>query len=204
MGKARARGLAIGAAAPGLLAVLAGCSSGAEVGSTPTAATETPSWLFVMDAAGGTYDGESRTLTLTDTDPATVVFSDRPVRDAGRLSTEWILQSWEDDLFPGDPPNATVVVSDAADHQDAMVLELGTPTYGKDATVTFPATPVDGPVVGGQGREADTELPASFGDVAVFVDYTDQLCLNLSQCPDGQQVGATWGEHRRSHKKSSK
>ncbi len=156
-----------------------------------------------MDAAGGTYDGTSRTLTLTETDPATVVFTDRPDRDTGRFSTEWVLQSWDDKLFTGDPPNATVVVSDAAEEQDAMVVELGTPTYTKDATVTFPVTPVDGPVVGGQGRDADAKLPATFEDVAVFIDGPNWYCLNLSQCPDGQQVGATWGEHRRTHKRTS-
>ena len=158
---------------------------------------------MVMDAARGTYDGKSRTLTLTETDPATVVFTDRPDRDAGRYSTKWVLQSWEDDLFPGDPPNATVVVSNAPDQQDAMVVTLGSPSYTKDATVTFPVTPVDGQVLGGQGRKADAELPATFDDVAVFIDSSNQLCYNLAQCPDGQQVGATWGEKKRPHKRKS-
>lgn len=68
-------------------------------------------WLMVMKAeqaefaetANGNY-----TLTLTDVDPVTLAFTDRPERTAQAWDTTVVLDYWESE-FDGDPPNAGAI-----------------------------------------------------------------------------------------------
>jgi hypothetical protein len=68
--------------------------------------------LFVMNARGASLQGQ--TLTLTGVSPNSIVFADRPVRAAGHLLTEHLLEEWSAGSFAKDPPNATVSVSPSA------------------------------------------------------------------------------------------
>jgi hypothetical protein len=112
--------------------------------------------LFVMNARGASLQGQ--TLTLTGVSPNSIVFADRPVRAAGHLLTEHLLEEWSAGSFAKDPPNATVSVlsKDGASVRDAVV-ELKIPHLEGDK-LTFDVRVLEGDLIGADG-------PAS-----VFVD----------------------------------
>jgi hypothetical protein len=112
--------------------------------------------LIVMNARGASLQGS--TLTLTGVSPNSIVFADRPVRAAGHLLTEHLLEEWSAGSFAKDPPNATVSVlsKDGASVRDAVV-ELKIPHLEGDK-LTFDVRVLEGDLTGADG-------PAS-----VFVD----------------------------------
>lgn len=112
--------------------------------------------LFVMNARGASLQGQ--TLTLAGVSPNSIVFADRPVRSAGHLLTQHLLEEWTDGSFAKDPPNATVSVlsKDGASVRDAVV-ELRDPHLDNDR-LTFDVRVLEGDLAGADG-------PAS-----VFVD----------------------------------
>jgi hypothetical protein len=112
--------------------------------------------LFVMNARGAGLQGQ--TLTLTGISLNAIVFADRPVRAAGHLLTEHLLEEWTVGSFAKDPPNATVSVlsKDGASVRDAVV-ELKIPHLEGDK-LTFDVRVLEGDLTGADG-------PAS-----VFVD----------------------------------
>ncbi|MBV8455133.1 MAG: hypothetical protein JO122_00780 [Acetobacteraceae bacterium] len=112
--------------------------------------------LIVMNARGASLQGS--TLTLTGVSPNSIVFADRPVRAAGHLLTEHLLEEWSIGSFAKDPPNATVSVlsKDGASIRDAVV-ELKIPHLEGDR-LTFDVRVLEGDLTGAEG-------PAS-----VFVD----------------------------------
>jgi len=112
--------------------------------------------LFVMNARGASLQGS--TLTLNGVSPNSIVFADRPVRAAGHLLTEHLLEEWSVGSFAKDPPNATVSVlsKDGASVRDAVV-ELKIPHLEGDK-LTFDVRVLEGDLAGADG-------PAS-----VFVD----------------------------------
>jgi hypothetical protein len=50
--------------------------------------------LFVMNARGASLQGQ--TLTLANVSPNSIVFADRPLRSAGHLLTQHLLEEWTD------------------------------------------------------------------------------------------------------------
>lgn len=60
--------------------------------------------LFVLNARGASLQGQ--TLTLAGVSPNSIVFADRPVRAAGHLLTQHLLEEWTEGSFAKDPPNA--------------------------------------------------------------------------------------------------
>jgi hypothetical protein len=64
--------------------------------------------LFVLNARGASLQGQ--TLTLAGVSPTSIVFVDRPVRAAGHLPTEALLEEWTTGDFAKDAPNATISV----------------------------------------------------------------------------------------------
>jgi hypothetical protein len=112
--------------------------------------------LFVMNARGASLQGQ--TLTLDGVSPNSIVFADRPVRAAGHLLTQHLLEEWTEGSFAKDPPNATVSVmsKDGASVRDAVV-ELKLPHLEGDK-LTFDVRVLEGDLAGADG-------PAS-----VFVD----------------------------------
>jgi hypothetical protein len=112
--------------------------------------------LFVMNAWGAGLQGQ--TLTLDGVSPNSIVFADRPVRAAGHLLTQHLLEEWTEGSFAKDPPNATVSVmsKDGASVRDAVV-ELKIPHLEGDK-LTFDVRVLEGDLAGADG-------PAS-----VFVD----------------------------------
>jgi hypothetical protein len=112
--------------------------------------------LFVMNARGASLQGQ--TLTLAGVSPTSIVFADRPVRAAGHLPTEALLEEWTVGDFAKDAPNATVSVlsKDGLSARD-VVVELKSPHLDGDR-LTFVVRVLEGDLAGADG-------PAS-----VFVD----------------------------------
>ena len=146
---------------------------------TPTAATPSPSApgkssvkvdmvpsLFVMNARGASLQGQ--TLTLAGVSPTSIVFADRPVRAAGHLPTEALLEEWTTGDFAKDAPNATVSVlsKDGLSAHD-VVVELKSPHLEGDR-LTFDVRVLEGQLAGADG-------PAS-----VFVDIIGMPLTPLS------------------------
>ena len=74
----------------------------------PNANYKKADFLFVQKATSVTYaDGK---LTLAGVNPANVMFSDRPERIAGHMTTARFVPFWSEgsDSFLKDPPNATL------------------------------------------------------------------------------------------------
>ena len=69
-----------------------------------------PDYVYVISAEEGAFSG--RTLTMKRVAPAVVVFSDRPTRIAGHMSTNEFVRRfsrWADQI-DADPPNAVLSV----------------------------------------------------------------------------------------------
>jgi hypothetical protein len=122
--------------------------------------------LFVMNARGASLQGQ--TLTLAGVSPTSIVFADRPVRAAGHLPTEALLEEWTTGDFAKDAPNATVSVlsKDGLSAHD-VVVELRTPHLEGDR-LTFDVRVLEGELAGADG-------PAS-----VFVDIIGMPLTPLS------------------------
>jgi hypothetical protein len=122
--------------------------------------------LFVMNARGASLQGQ--TLTLAGVSPTSIVFADRPVRAAGHLPTEALLEEWTTGDFAKDAPNATVSVlgKDGVSARD-VVVELRTPHLEGDR-LTFDVRVLEGDLAGADG-------PA-----AVFVDIIGMPLTPLS------------------------
>ena len=122
--------------------------------------------LFVMNARGASLQGQ--TLTLAGVSPTSIVFADRPVRAAGHLPTEALLEEWTTGDFAKDAPNATVSVlsKDGLSAHD-VVVELKSPHLEGDR-LTFDVRVLEGDLAGADG-------PA-----AVFVDIIGMPLTPLS------------------------
>ena len=70
-----------------------GATSAPPPGKSTVKADMVPS-LFVMNAHGASLQGQ--TLTLAGVSPNSIVFADRPVRAAGHLLTQHLLEEWTD------------------------------------------------------------------------------------------------------------
>jgi hypothetical protein len=108
--------------------------------------------LFVMNAHGAGLQGQ--TLTLAGVSPTSIVFADRPVRAAGHLPTEALLEEWNTGDFAKDAPNATVSVlsKDGLSAHD-VVVELRTPHLDGDR-LTFDVRVLEGDLAGADGPAA--------------------------------------------------
>ena len=142
--------------------ILAGCGPSSD--TTDKSATadrssekETVELLFVLDAKGIEYDGE--TLMMKEADPYLLYFSDRPERIAGHLTIDAFLEevSKGTDSFADDPPNATLVVF-GRDELLQVVLELPTKPQYRDGNLLFKVRVIEGAV------------PESGGESTLFID----------------------------------
>ena len=113
-------------------------------------------FLFVQNATSVTYaDGK---LTLAGVNPATVMFSDRPERIAGHMTTARFVPFWGEgsDSFLKDPPNATLSFLEDKTLDDAVV-ELRDPVLaGNDLSY--------------QVKILEGTIPASAGAASLFID----------------------------------
>jgi hypothetical protein len=108
--------------------------------------------LFAMNARGASLQGQ--TLTLAGVSPTSIVFADRPVRAAGHLLTDALLEEWTTGDFAKDAPNATVSVlsKDGLSAHD-VVVELRSPHLDVDR-LTFDVRVLEGDLAGADGPAA--------------------------------------------------
>jgi hypothetical protein len=108
--------------------------------------------LFVMSSRGASLQGQ--TLILAGVSPTSIVFADRPVRAAGHLPTEALLDEWTTGDFAKDAPNATVSVlsKDGVSAHD-VVVELRSPRLEGDR-LTFDVRVLEGDLAGADGPAA--------------------------------------------------
>ena len=135
---------------------LAPVAYGGRVFAATEEADAKPQFLFVQTSAGMQYaDG---VLTLTDINPITVLFSDRPERLAGHMATDDFVPFWSegDDSFKSDPPNA-----------DLALLEDG---KVENVVVTLHDPKLEGGNLSYRVDVLEGELPASGGASSLFID----------------------------------
>jgi len=114
--------------------------------------------LFVQSAQGVTSaDGA---FTLHGLAPSTLMFSDRPERIVGHLTTDQFIDGWDhgENSFLTDPPNAVLSFLAEGDAvPEDVVVTLTNPQLQSDG-LSYDATILEG------------ELPASSGACSLFID----------------------------------
>ena len=113
-------------------------------------------WLFVMNARSGSFDG--KILTLHDV-PPTLMFSDRPFRIWGHMSTPELIDavSKGPNSFAKDPPNA-VLSTLGGDVPMSATVVLHKPTVKGDS-LSFPVEVLEG------------DIPKQFAGASLFIDH---------------------------------
>jgi hypothetical protein len=173
----------------GLLGASCGDDSGIQSGD------ETGSALGVLNAGGGTFeitaDGSYR-VTLTDVPSRAVVFGERPARFAGTVSS----RDLADAINAGDdPPNGALEVYDGTDDGDVVVVTIANARFDAAAgRLVFEgellgADEVRGTDLQAYGGQADSQLEATFEDVALFIDDLD--CITYSTDDEGVIISTT-------------
>jgi hypothetical protein len=129
-------------------------SSGAPTSSKSSVKVEMVPSLFVMNARGANLQGQALALTLAGVSSTAIVFADRPVRAAGHLPTEVLLEEWTTGDFAKDAPNATVsVLSKNGVSAHDVVVELRSPCLEGDR-LTFDVRVLEGDLAGADGPAA--------------------------------------------------
>lgn len=138
-------------------------------------------YLFLQHAGSGTLEqgsGEKYTITLSNVSEITMVFTDKPIRQAFPIHTDEFASAF-DEFFGDDSPNAALNfrVDDGDTQVDAAVFVLSEPRYDVDArTLTYSAVliPLGEEAVGvTSGDSPLAELPSEFQDASLFIDPTD-------------------------------
>jgi hypothetical protein len=114
--------------------------------------------LLVLNADGAKLEGDK--LVLTGVSTNSIIFSDRPTRAAGHITTGEIVKQWGAgaDSFDRDPPNATVSV-------------LGGGSDVSDAVVTLRSPKLDGTTLTFDVSVLEGNLTGATGPAAVFIDH---------------------------------
>jgi hypothetical protein len=125
-------------------------------------------FLFVQNARGMTFDKKAGRVTLEGVSPVTVFFSDRPERIAGNMKTTAFVPFWSKgkDSFLADPPNADLSILEG-DTLKQVVVVLRDPQLEGDR-LTYAVQVLQG------------EMPATGGDVSVFIDVIGMPLTPLS------------------------
>ena len=114
--------------------------------------------LFVQSAQGVTSDDGM--IKLHGLAPSTLMFSDRPERIVGHLTTEQFVDGWGhgENSFLEDPPNAVLSFLGEGD---------GSP---EDVVVTLTNPQMEGEGLTYNAAVLDGELPDSSGPCSLFID----------------------------------
>jgi len=173
---------ALAVVAPLVLAALglAACSDGEQPGASASAP---PSYLYSLSAGGAGLRSDTQgrvTVTMTDTDPHAVWFTDRPVRDSGVMSTADLVERWAPgSQFAAVPPNVALVLHDSSGSTDTVVGVMTDPSYDSDTRMfemhlavlsVEEAGSLDGFLAAHGDRHDGADLPAVLGDVSLFID----------------------------------
>jgi hypothetical protein len=143
-----------------------------------------PQFLFVQNAKGVVFD--KGTISLKGVSPATLYFSDRPMRIAGHFTTEEFVQMWGQgkDSFASDPPNATLsIFQEDRDKLIDVVVKLSHPKLEGD-DLTYHVAIIEG------------QMPAKGGICSLFIDIIGLPFTPLSFAGVARRTAyrsAVWG-----------
>jgi hypothetical protein len=128
----------------------------AEESKKPEEAAKEADFLFVQNAKSVTYDNGK--LTLKGVSPATIMFSDRPERLAGHMSTAEFIPFWKEgkDSFLADPPNANLSIFDKGKVTDVVIVLRDPVLKGDELSYDI--------------RVLQGEMPAQGGVASLFID----------------------------------
>ena len=170
----RLRKPAIGVIAGVLALLLFGCGGGKDAPAEQMAHN-----LYIQSADGGTVttQGGRMTLTLDDVSGTTTIFTDRPARKSGAISTASFAASFQA-FFGNDPPNADLSSLEVG--KGEYTVELRNPHYSANSgTLTYEISPV--------GKEG-SKLPRKLGPLSLFIDVGGSAWdtrLHFSLATDG-------------------
>jgi hypothetical protein len=127
---------------------------------------QTADFLFVQNARSITH--EDGRLTLKGVNPVTILFSDRPERIAGHMSTARFVPFWSEgsQSFLLDPPNATLSFLEHRDMEDTVVVLQDPKLEGEDLSY--------------QVRVLEGKLPEKGGAASLFIDIIGMPLTPLS------------------------
>jgi hypothetical protein len=120
-----------------------------------------PEYMFVQTSDD--LKTEKNTLRLVNVSPQTLYFTDRPVRQAGHVSTSEYMEEWTSkagkDNFKANPPNATLSVYESGSKTNTLtVVELTNPKVdGKDMVYQY--------------KVIEGTMPKGGGATALFIDW---------------------------------
>jgi hypothetical protein len=130
----------------------------ANAGAAQTSSDEFEA-LYVQSARRATAYGD--VLTLHDLAPSTLMFSDRPQRIAGHLTTKQFVEGWGhgENSFLDDPPNAVLsfLGGEQEEAPDDVVVMLTNPRLEWER-ITYDVEVLEG------------RLPATTGPCSLFID----------------------------------
>ena len=138
--------------------------------SEPTAPPDEFEALYVQSAQGVTSSNGS--MTLQGLAPSTLMFSDRPERIVGHLTSAQFVEGWGDgdNSFLDDPPNA--VLSFLASQEE-------TP---EDVVVTLTNPSLDGETLTYNVDVLEGEMPNTTGPCSLFIDPIGRPLSPVSVC----------------------
>jgi hypothetical protein len=144
----------------GILAVFIAAASSAEESEVSGAAEteETCHAMFVQDAKSMSFDGTR--LTLKGASRNIIYFCDRPVREAGHMTWDALMElgASGEDSFAKNSPNAAVSVFGSDGEVTQAVVTLASKPSMKGGDAIFPVSMLDG------------ELPEAGGPTVIFID----------------------------------
>jgi hypothetical protein len=155
--------------------------------------SEAISFMFVQEAESGTFiESANNTyiLTLLNVNPYTIYFSDRPYLIAGSVPMQLFLDGFN--WGPENPPNAAVVLRDANESEDVVIVQLTDPHYDEDnATLAYTATILENYTGDGLAYytpKGDEAIPEAFSAVAVFIDGCPDVTINCGSTSTGNSI----------------
>lgn len=131
-------------------------------------------FLFVQNARSIVHaDGR---LILKGISPATVMFSDRPERIAGHMTTARFVPFWSEgeESFLLDPPNATLSFLENRDMEDVVLVLQEPELVGDDLSY--------------QVRVLEGTLPAEAGPASLFIDIIGMPLTPVSFAGAGRRA----------------
>ena len=195
--------LALVALSGTLLLTGVACQEGQVAEPTPTPTpTHTPettggiSSLYVQEAESGTFESngdETYTLTLHDVVPYTTCFSDKSSAIAGLYLMREFIDTFDWEI----PPNAAVVLKEADESEDTLIVQLFSPDYdAATQTLSYTVSIIENYTADALGHflaNKDASIPQSFGAASLFIDsyhYDYYKLKGISSCPFCNLTGA--------------
>jgi hypothetical protein len=136
-------------------------------------------FLFIQGAQSGSIsevNATTSTLELSDVSDKTIMFSDRPDRIVGSVSTTNFIGNWSmgPNNFAIDPPTAALILDDEEERQDIAVIELFNPEYDSEANTLRYDITAENATTTTTTTSSSIDLPSEFGQSTLVIDAENQ------------------------------